>query len=185
MGYKKQKAKKQKKERPTPKTKKDKHFFLEKIEAFAQSLTCTLFSLQSNMSIVPYVPVTMEEPISIGPIALTAVVLVLTWLVTELETLETRQRKNIYEIPLIADAIEEEELPKAQELPKEKSPLEHPLDMQITRILSASDKPLTAREILKQIALSEKSEINSRLYTLLRQRKLTMNTTKGAPQWSM
>ena len=128
------------------------------------------------MSIVPYVPATMGDPIGIGPIALTAAVLVVTWLITELETQQQQQQKQEkqqeQEMLLITDK-------------KEKFFLEHPLDAQIMRTLSEADKPLTAREILKQISLSEKSQINSRLYTLLNHRKLSMRKTTGAPQWSI
>jgi predicted HTH transcriptional regulator len=119
------------------------------------------------------------EPLNLAPIAVTAFVFVVSWLMVEVEGLEKKYKQEEAETLLLTDA-EEQEQPKPKKIP-----VDHPLDEQITQILSESTKPMTAREILKQIAATEKSQINSRLYTLLSKRKIQQTKTKGAPQWFM
>ncbi len=67
---------------------------------------------------------------------------------------------------------------------------EHPLDLLILRILEKTTTPLATKEILKRIQNEEtertsKSEINSRLYTMLSRKIVAKQVTKKAPLWSV
>jgi predicted HTH transcriptional regulator len=115
------------------------------------------------------------EPLNLAPMAVTAFIFMVSWLMAEMTALD--DERKVAKTLLLTDA-EEQPTPK-------KMSVDHPLDEQITQILSGSKKPMTAREILKQIAETEKSQINSRLYTLLHKRKIQQNKTNGAPQWFM
>ncbi len=66
---------------------------------------------------------------------------------------------------------------------KKKSPSEDPLDAMILDILTLVDKPLTAREIVRLLESADRSQVNSRLYTMYCKKKVKKCDTKGAPNW--
>lgn len=67
--------------------------------------------------------------------------------------------------------------------PKPRCPDQDPLDAEILRILKGSPTPLTVKQITAAFPGSEKRALNSRLYKMLSQKKISQWKTSGAPLW--
>jgi hypothetical protein len=72
-------------------------------------------------------------------------------------------------------------IPKATAAP----PAPPALDAAILNLLKESDGPLTVKDLVKRLRGSEKSEVNSRLYSMLRAKKVKKIDTGKAPLWHM
>lgn len=61
---------------------------------------------------------------------------------------------------------------------------ENPLDARILAALSKSSSPMTVKDIVRALGGVEKSDINSRLYTLLGNNTVNRQPTPKAPLWT-
>jgi hypothetical protein len=128
-----------------------------------------------KMSLVPY---NTSENIDYAPFMIGAAFAATALL---MNTLSDKETSDIEIKPL----EEKENVP----LSKGKIPAgDHALDSHILQILSTVNKPLTVKELVKIIASNDtsisKSDVNSRLYTLLSKKMINKKeTNKAAPAW--
>jgi hypothetical protein len=59
------------------------------------------------------------------------------------------------------------------------------LDAAILDVLKAAAGPLSVKDVVKHLHGSDKSDVNSRLYTMLRTKKLRKIDTGKAPMWAI
>ncbi len=71
---------------------------------------------------------------------------------------------------------------------------ENPVDTEILEVLSKANRPYNVKDVLftlrrekptLQYAQMTKSDINSRLYTMLNQKKIKMDTSTPCPYWTV
>lgn len=119
------------------------------------------------MSLVPSFPMESHDEFSFQPIAIAAAFLIASMMMREDD-----------EEPSVAVPAE---APKAHA--PSSDPVVIPLDALIFEVMAKSHNPLSARDIARQIPGADKSQVNSRLYSLLGKNKVHKCVTKGAPLW--
>ena len=128
------------------------------------------------MSLVPYEPFVSSEPLDVT----TPLLVTMAFMVAALLVNKEPQEEPVIQLDAAAQTV-----PSPEDIPlrRQKSVKIHPLDEHILAILKASGRPMTVREITRMLPGSVKSDVNSRLYTLLGQKTVMRMPTEKAPLW--
>ncbi len=173
-----------------PTNKKKKHFFIN-LKPKGADLSITPSPHSKKMSLVPYDPyplVSVDETEQ-GLIALMGLCVIAAVAMAAVENVKESTAKAA-----LVDAEAQTEpctdiVVHAASAPRGTAPLrgvatENPLDARILAALNKSPSPMTVKDIVRALGGVDKSDINSRLYTLLGKKTVNRQATAKAPLWT-
>ena len=133
------------------------------------------------MSLVSYdsYPPVIFDSVELTLLGLLALTLVVAFIVAVME--------SYADSPKVVDSATQTFVPPSDVLVsytgQAKTPVGNPLDADILRVLADAPVPIYAKDIAKALGGINKSDVNKRLFSLLRRKEVTQYRTYAAPLW--